>query len=139
MSTRSVLSGVLLIALLSISSLSGAQTTAPNLTTPAPSARKWNHIPPEKPAYAAKKKAAPAPRRDLSGIWDALAEGGIQAKGANAHPALIAGHPQDDIGGQADEANTLYPIPYTDAGLAALKANKPSVGVRSLGPALSND
>jgi hypothetical protein len=138
MSKSSVLSGVLLIGLLSVSSHVVGQTTAPNQAAAQSSARKWNNIPPEKLAPGANKKA-PAPRRDLSGIWDALAAGGIQAKGAHAHPALLAGHPQDEIGGQPDESNIMRPIPYTDAGLAALKANKPSVGVRSVGPALAND
>ncbi len=139
MPKRCVLSAIVLIGLLGISPLLGAQTAASKPGADESADQKWNNVPPEKPAYANKKKAAPAPRRDLSGIWDALAEGGIQAKGAHEHPALILNHPQDEIGGQADENNTLHPLPYTDAGLAALRSHKPSVGVRSVGPGFAND
>src|SRR5690348_6247015 len=56
-------------------------------------ASKWNNIPPRKSAYAG-KKSAPAPRRDISGIWDAAAlDGGFQVNGAFEHPAL---YPQKD-------------------------------------------
>jgi hypothetical protein len=139
MPRRNVMSAIVLLGLLGVSALLRAQTTAPKAAAEESADHKWNNVPPEKPAYAKKKKAAPAPRRDLSGIWDALAEGGIQAKGAHEHPALILNHPQDEIGGQADENNTLHPLPYTDAGLSALRTHKPSVGVRAVGPGFSND
>jgi len=46
--------------------------------------------PPIKTAYAG-KKSAPAPRRDLSGVWDAAeADGGRQPSGAFEHAALMA-------------------------------------------------
>ena len=32
---------------------------------------KWNNVPPRRSAYEGKKSSGPAPRRDLSGIWDA--------------------------------------------------------------------
>jgi hypothetical protein len=104
--------------------------------------RKWNNSPPIKTEYAGKKKAGPAPRRDLSGIWDATAEGGIEAVGAFEHPSKFAG---TDQGGQSgappapDERNIVNPIPYSAAGEAALKANKPSTGVRSIPAVAAND
>src|SRR5262245_1031929 len=89
--------------------------------------RRWNNSPPTKDAYA-NKKAAPAPRRDLSGIWDGTAEGGVQGGGMNAHPA---GDNGSQIAGRDDESGIARPLPYTAAGLAALRKNKPGVGVRS--------
>jgi len=133
---RFVIWMLVLIAASSLSPLLRAQTAAANT---AGNDQKWEQVPPERSAYAIKKKSAPAPRRDISGIWDALASGGIEAKGAAEHPALIKGHPQDELGGHADESLIEHPLPYTDAGIAALKEHKPSVGVRSVGPALSND
>ena len=113
-------------------------------------ASKWNNIPPRKSAYAG-KKSSPAPRRDLSGIWDAEGlDGGFQVNGAAEHPALLpqkgeraeggreAGAGAE--GGQLDETGIEHPLPYTPLGLAALKANKPSgPGVRQVPAALSND
>ena len=113
-------------------------------------ARKWNNIPPHKAAYAG-KKSSPAPRRDLSGIWDAAGlEGGFQVNGAAEHPALLpqkGGHAEGGQeagggaeGGRLDETGIEHPLPYTPLGLAALKANKPSgPGVRQVPAALSND
>ena len=50
---------------------------------------KWNNVPPRKSAYAG-KKSGPAPRRDISGIWDAIGfDGGLQVNGAHEHPALL--------------------------------------------------
>ena len=50
---------------------------------------KWNKIPPKRAAYAGKKPSGPAPRRDLTGIWDAAQTLGVS--GATEHPALLAG------------------------------------------------
>jgi hypothetical protein len=113
-------------------------------------ARKWNNIPPRKAAYTG-KKSSPAPRRDLSGIWDAAGlDGGFQVNGAFEHPALLAqkeGRTEGAReagagaeGGRLDETGIEHPLPYTPVGLAALKANKPSgPGVRQVPAALSND
>jgi len=68
---------------------------------------KWNNTPPPSSRDSQKKSAA-APKRDLTGFWDGTAEGGIQAKGAIALP-------------DAREKD----VPYTPAGIAARKANKP--------------
>ena len=97
--------------------------------------RKWNNSPPTKDAYA-NKKSAPAPRRDLSGIWDGTAEGGVQGGGMNAH---TAGDNGSQIAGRDDESGIARPLPYTAAGLEALRRNKPGVGVRSVDVALAND
>jgi hypothetical protein len=105
----------------------------------ASSQSKWNMAAPPKSTFAKKTKAAPAPRRDLSGIWDATAEGGIQPKGPKEYPALMPGHPQDDIGGQPDESSIIKQLPYTALGLETLKTHKPGVGVRAALPADLND
>ena len=111
---------------------------------------KWNNIPPRKPCVR-REKVRPAPRRDLSGIWDAAGlDGGLQVNGAAEHPALLpqkGGRPEGGReagagaeGGQPDETGIEHPLPYTPDGLAALKANKPSgPGVRQVPAALSND
>ena len=127
-----------LIAVLIFSAALRAQSTPPNAAGKKIGPSKWNNTPPDKSAYAA-KKAAPAPRHDVSGIWDAWTEGGIEAKGALEHPALGANDRQDSVSGQPDEQNILHPLPYTPAGLEALKANKPAVGIRAVPAALTND
>jgi hypothetical protein len=101
-------------------------------------AGKWNNSPPPKSEYAGKKQAAPAPRRDLSGIWNAAAEGGVQGRGPLEHVALSPSD-TDARGGQADEKDIFHPLPYTPAGEAALKANKTATGVRGVAPELVND
>src|SRR6266702_3498025 len=108
-----VFSAILLTALLSSSPLLRAQN-APGTTEEA-NQGKWNNGPPAKKAYAG-KKSAPAPRRDLSGTWNAAAEGGVQAKGVLEHPALLPCHPEDEIGEQPDENGVSCPLSYTPLG-----------------------
>ncbi|MEQ1885224.1 MAG: hypothetical protein ABL967_09200 [Bryobacteraceae bacterium] len=98
--------------------------------------RKWNNSPPVKAAYANKRPSRPAPKRDLSGIWDGTAEGGVEATGPREYPA---GDNGNEISGREDESAVKRQLPFTAAGLAALKKNKPGVGVRSVDVALSND
>jgi hypothetical protein len=149
MSKRWGLSMVALIAGLILSPVLRAQTAAPQGAGPA---TKWNNIPPRKSAYTGKTSTpAPAPPRDLSGIWDAAGlDGGFQVNGAFEHPALLAqkGGPGEGAreagagaeGGHLDETGIVHPLPYTPLGLEALKANKPSgPGVRTVPAALSND
>jgi len=138
-----------LIAGLTFLPILRVQTAAPQEA--GGEARKWNNIPPRKSAYTGKKSSSPAPRHDLSGIWDAAGlDGGFQVNGAFEHPALLppkegrteggreAGAGAE--GGRLDETGIEHPLPYTPAGLAALKANKPSgPGVRQVPAALSND
>ena len=137
-----------LITELTFSSILRVQTAASQAA--GGEARKWNNIPPRKSAYGG-KKSSPAPRRDLSGIWDAAGlDGGFQVNGAFEHPALLAqkgGRAEGGReagagaeGGRLDETGIEHPLPYTPLGLAALKANKPSgPGVRQVPAALSND
>jgi hypothetical protein len=98
---------------------------------------KWNRIPPPRSAYAGKKSSGPAPRRDISGIWDSGQV--LGTSGATEHPALLPGGLGSE-GGRPDETGIAKPLPYTPLGLEALKANKPSgPGVRQVDSVLTND
>jgi hypothetical protein len=98
---------------------------------------KWNRIPPPRSAYVGKKPSGPAPRRDLSGIWDTVQT--LGTSGAIEHPALLPGG-RGSEGGRPDETGIAKPLPYTPAGLEALKKNKPSgPGVRQVDSLLTND
>src|SRR5690349_16784842 len=140
MSKRLVISIAALLAGLTLCPLLKAQAAPPQAAGENAKPDKWNSIPPIKPAYAG-KKSAPAPRRDISGIWDAAeADGGRQPSGALEHPALEAPRGQGVEGGRLDETGIMRPLPYTPLGLEALKANKPSgPGVRQVDAALAND
>ena len=147
---RWVVSMVALMAGLIFSPGLGAQTASPKAAGDEAKPEKWNNVPPRKSAYIG-KKSAPAPRHDLSGIWDAIAfDGGYQLNGAHEYPALLPQEGGADEkgtvrgggaeGGQLDETGIVRPLPYTPLGLAALKANKPSgPGLRQVPAALSND
>lgn len=81
--------------------------------------------PPGEPRPA-NAQTAPAPRRDLSGIWEperSLGDG-IQAFGAKNMPS--DGKPEHEL-------------PYTPVGLAKWKANKPGFGVTEVPAWLTND
>ncbi len=69
------------------------------------------------------QKSVPAPRHDISGIWNP-GNGGIQPLGPRAMP---------------DDGKPEHRIPYTPLGLEALNAHKPSNGVRSVLPGETND
>jgi hypothetical protein len=131
-----------LVAVLTFSSILCAQTSAPTQLRKAP-VEKWNNDPfngngRNNPAIYITGK--PAPRRDLSGIWDATAEGGVQASGAAEHPASYPPGDPRPRAGQPDEKGIINPIPYTPFGETALKANKPSgTSIRSVPAVLSND
>jgi hypothetical protein len=135
---RLVLVAMVPMGLLSPTLLMHAQTASPNASEGARSQQKWNNVPPLNKAVYANQKSAPAPRRDLSGIWDGITEGGDQAKGVFEYPATLKGHPADEIGGQPDESNIVRQLPYTAAGLAALKTHKVTVGVRAVDPSFTN-
>lgn len=117
-----------MVAMLSISVLGHAQP-AQAQGAGAKGLPVWDDPLPAKNAYSAKAKR-PAPRRDLSGVWNAEAEGGAQPNGALEHPAVPAGGAK--VAGQPDEKNIARPLPYTPAGLKALQANKPTAGVRAV-------
>jgi hypothetical protein len=127
---RLVVSMVALIAGLTFPLIVRAQTAPP----------KWNNVAPPKSAYVG-KKSAPAPRRDLSGIWNASdADGALQVSGVLEHPALEGPRGQGVEGGRLDETGIMRPLHYTPLGLEALKANKPSgPSVRQVPAALAND
>jgi hypothetical protein len=88
-----------------------AQTGAPQ----------WGGVPRSQSATQAHR--APAPRRDISGTWDP-GDNGIQQLGARNMP---------------DDGNPGHQLPYTPAGLEAVKLNKPSNSIRSVLPADTND
>jgi hypothetical protein len=69
-------------------------------------------------------KPEPAPRHDISGIWDPPDIVGIQPLGAGAFP---------------DDGKPEHKLPYTAEGLEALKLTKPSNGIRSVLPTETND
>lgn len=103
--------------------LLAAQTAPPPQPGQAADARdadkwkteKWNTpSPPE--SYWEKIKSGPAPKRDLSGIWDAgFLEGGIQPNGAYEYPD--------------DPEHIGHDVPYTALGKEARMKNKPGLGV----------
>ncbi len=141
MSKRLMIAVLALLAGLIIPSALHAQdASSPNAGGSSAQPDKWNSIPPIKPSYAG-KKSAPAPRRDISGVWDAAeADGGRQPSGALEHPALLKPRGQGIEGGQPDETGIMRPLHYTPEGLEALKANKPSgPSVRQVPAALAND
>ena len=113
---RMAISVVGLLAGLTLSPVLGAQTAPSNPSKrrrQAAKPDKWNTIPPIKPAYAG-KKSAPAPRRDISGVWDAAeADGGRQPSGALEHTALMKPRGQGIEGGQPDETGIMHPLQYT--------------------------
>lgn len=79
----------------------------------------------DKPAKQLSKDeaSAPAPRRDISGIWDP-GNAGLQVLGAGAMP---------------EDGKPEHQPPYTAAGLAALKLTKPTNGIRIVLPGDTND
>ena len=118
----------------SIVALVAAGMIAPHLRAQD---EKWNNVPPRRSAYDGRKSSGPAPRRDISGIWDAAQTLGVS--GATEHPALLPGG-RGAEGGRENETGIAKPLPYTPAGLEALKKNKPSgPGVRQVDSVLTND
>jgi hypothetical protein len=109
-------------AVLLFSPLMNAQDEKPRSPAPTvPSLDGWGRpVPPP----AKDKKPSPAPRHDISGIWDPPNGTGIQQLGAGAVP---------------DDGKPEHQLPYTAAGLEALKLTKPSNGIRSVLPADNND
>lgn len=137
MSTRLMVSIFALMAGSTFSAILCAQTAPPKAAgDQVQRQEKWNNIPPRESDYAG-KKSGPAPRRNISGIWDAADQ--RQPSGALEHPALLPGGAGAE-GGRLDETGSEHPLPYTPLGLAALKANKPSgPSMRQVPAALAND
>ena len=69
------------------------------------------------------QKSAPAPRHDISGIWDP-GDGGIQAFGSAAMP---------------EDGKPEHQPPYTPLGLETLNRTKPSNGARGTLPTETDD
>jgi hypothetical protein len=78
----------------------------------------------EVPAPPKDQKAAPAPRHDLSGIWEPAAgwRDGVQFLGAKEYPS-----------------DGKHILPFTPLGEKAFKANKPGFGTTEVPIALNND
>src|SRR5579871_5134750 len=123
-------------------SIYGAQTTPPKSVDDI-KVDKWNSNPLPISAYKG-LPPSPAPRRDLSGVWDATGEGdhpprGIQDSGADAYRAIPPGR-GGTPGGQPDEKSLATRPPYTALGESTLESHKPNgVGVRQVPSALAND
>jgi hypothetical protein len=124
--------------------IASAQTAAAPKSVDDIKIEKWNSVPLPGRAYA-RLKSAPAPRRDLAGVWDATGDStsgappGIQASGANEHPAVLPGNSVPP-GAEPDERHISNPLPYTALGEKTLEAHKPTgVGVRSVPDVLGND
>jgi len=75
------------------------------------------------PKTANPQMTAPAPRHDISGIWDP-GNRGIQAMGAATVP---------------EDGKPAHDLPYTPLGLEKLHLTKPSNGVRTVLPEDTND
>jgi hypothetical protein len=69
------------------------------------------------------REVAPAPRHDISGIWEPAISGN-QVLGANAAP---------------EDGKPEHRLPYTPLGLETLNRTKPGNGIRSVLPTESND
>lgn len=145
MTKRSIwtISPTALILALAVVPISRAQT-APAKSVDDIKIDKWNSVPVRGAAYAG-IKSGPAPKRDLSGIWDATGDAGngpppgIQATGANEHRAVLPGN-NAPPGGEPDERNIPNPLPYTPLGEKTLESHKPTgLGVRSVPAVLGND
>lgn len=112
----------ILLALSACSPAVSAQTEMPK-SPPAtePGLDGWERaIAPPSPD----RKAAPAPKHDISGIWEGPGLVGIGTLGASNMP---------------DDGNPDHQPPFTPAGLEALKLTKPSNGKRSVLPGDTND
>ena len=151
-SISAIFAGALLSAVAFLPTLR-AQTAPPASAQTAPPTsvdgikiQPWNSTALRKPAYAG-IKPAPAPRHDLSGIWDATgdpnpgggAAPGIQATGAHEYPSVLPGN-NSPPGGEPDESKIPRHLPYTALGEATLEAHKPTgMGVRAVPAVLGND
>jgi hypothetical protein len=129
MSKRLAIFTIAIVAAFMWSGVSRAQTASPGQSGQAAGqtgqagqtgddkwkSEKWN-TPPAPAAYWEKLKSAPAPKRDLSGMWDAGGlDRGIQPNGAYEHPD--------------DPEHLGHDVPYTALGKEARAKNKPGSGV----------
>jgi hypothetical protein len=101
-----------------------AQTTpAPAAPFKAPAVDGWTN---RSIVLAPPKDSAPAPRRDLTGIWNPMngASDGIQAFGAKNMP---------------DDGKPEHALPYTPEGVAAFTSHHPGFGTRFVEPLRIDD
>jgi hypothetical protein len=135
-----------LILLCALPAVLTAQTAAaPPKSVDGTKIDKWNSVPLHGSAYAG-VTPAPAPRHDLSGVWDATGDAGpngppagIQPSGAYEHKALLPGV-GNPPGGAPNEKGIANPLPYTPLGEATLEAHKPTgLGMRSVPATEGND
>jgi len=121
MRKRFVVPGMALAALIFLPPLR-SQTDKPRSSAPTePGVDGWGRPITELPKD---RKPAPAPRHDISGIWDQPDMTGIQPLGSKAFP---------------DDGKPEHQPPYSPSGLEALKLTKPSNGTRSVLPGDTND
>lgn len=114
---------MILVAVLAFSPLAFAQMgQAPSRDNrPFVPADGWTGLPAKQLSKA--EIAAPAPRHDISGIWDP-GNVGLQVTGAGAMP---------------EDGKPEHEPPYTPEGLAVLKLTKPTNGVRTVLTGETND
>jgi len=116
-----VVPGIVLAALV-LSPPLRSQTDKPSSSAPTePGLDGWGR---PITGLAKDRKPAPAPRHDISGIWDEPELTGIQPLGAKSAP---------------DDGKPEHQLPYTPLGLQELKRTKPSNGSRSVLPGDTND
>jgi hypothetical protein len=119
---KAIIASGVLLAVFIFSRPAHSQSAKPQSPTPAsPGYDGWGRpvVPPAKD-----QESAPAPPHDISGIWDPPNGAGNQVLGAGAMP---------------DDGKPGHQLPYTPAGLEALKATKPINGTRSVLPHETND
>ncbi len=121
MKTRYIASIIALVILLP--SLAAAQTTQQRQSGVSVHRDGWDRVVPQGPFT---EKSAPAPVRDLSGIWEPTPRyrDGVQATGARNYPA--DGKPEHEL-------------PFTPLGLETWKSHKPGWGVTAVPIADNND
>lgn len=138
MSNRLALFAIAIIGTLICSAIpSAAQTGAPGQAASGQAARgtntdndkwkteKWNTSSPPA-SYWDQMKSGPAPKHDISGIWDAGGvQQGVQPNGAYEYPD--------------DENHVGRDVPYTALGKEARAKNKPGTGMRQFPVAEVND
>ncbi len=121
MEERSVAIGILL-ALLICAPIANSQTEKPKSPPDPETALDGWGRPVVHPS--GDRKSAPAPKHDISGIWEGPEITGIGVFGASNMP---------------EDGKPEHQPPYTPAGAAALKLTKPSNGLRSVLPGDTND
>src|SRR3954447_15422371 len=115
-STRSVISLMLASVLLPNLSAQNQPQTHPKSVDDI-EVDTWNSLPLHGIDYRG-VKSEPAPKRDLSGIWDATgdrvggAPAGIQINGVNEHRSVLPRNNGAPPGGAPDERDIPNPLPY---------------------------